>query len=92
MKIYLPVLKTSIKLLNCHYKFFSITTDGAPAMTSCRNDEDFTDFLQYYCIIHQQVPCAKVLNMQEIMNIAFKISNSIRTKSIQRRLFKGGRN
>lgn len=73
-----------------------MTTDGAPAMTGCRNgfvtlcrnDEDFPDFLQYHCIIHQQVLCAKALNMEDIMNIAFRISNSIRAKSLQRRLFK----
>lgn len=78
------------------YKLVSITTDGAPAFTGCRNgfialcknDEDFPDFLQYHCIIHQQVLCAKVLNMKEIVDVAFKISNSIRAKSLQRRLFK----
>lgn len=78
------------------FKLASITTDGAPALTGCRsgfialcrNDEDFPDFLQYHCIIHQQVLCAKILNMKDIMDIAFKISNSIRAKSLQRRLFK----
>ena len=76
-------------------KLMSITTDGAPAMVGhsngfiakCREDDDFPDFLNYHCIIHQQVLCAKILNMKEIMDVATKISCSIRARSLQRRLF-----
>ena len=77
-------------------KLMSITMDGAPAMVGhsngfiakCREDDDFPDFLNYHCIIHQQALCAKMLNMKEIMDVATKISCSIRARSLQRRLFR----
>ncbi|XP_072769214.1 general transcription factor II-I repeat domain-containing protein 2-like [Nerophis lumbriciformis] len=78
------------------YKLMSITTDGAPAMVGrlngfiakCRQDDDFPDFLNYHCIIHQQALCAKMLNMKEIMDVAMKIACSIRARSLQRWLFR----
>lgn len=78
------------------YKLVSITTDGAPAMIGvhngfislCQKDEDFPDFINYHCIIHQQVLASKRLNTKNVMDISFKIANSIRGKSLQRRLFK----
>lgn len=77
------------------YKLVCITTDGAPAMTGnkngfvalCRANEEFPSFFSFHCIIHQQVLCSKVLNTEEIMGIATKIVNSIRARSLQRRLF-----
>ncbi|RVE42541.1 hypothetical protein evm_012821 [Chilo suppressalis] len=80
----------------CMYKLVSMTTDGAPAMTGihngfialCRKDEDFPDFISYHCIIHQQVLASKRLNTKHVMDISFKIVNSIKGKSLQRRLFK----
>ena len=74
----------------------SITTDGAPAMVGhsngfiakCKEDDDFPDFLNYHCIIHQQALCAKMLNIKEIMDVATKISCSIQARSPQRRLFR----
>ena len=78
------------------WKLVSITTDGAKSMVSnqnclvalCRKDDNFPDFLQYHCIIHQQVLCSKRLNTKEVMDVAFKIANSIRERALQRRLFK----
>lgn len=78
------------------YKLVSMTTDGAPAMTGihngfialCHKDEDFPDFISYHCIIHQQVLASKRLNTKHVMDISFKIVNSIKGKSLQRRLFK----
>ena len=78
------------------YKLISITTDGAPAMVGrvngfiakCREDDAFSGFLNYHCIIHQQALCAKMLNMKEIMDVATKIACSIRARSLQRRLFR----
>ncbi|XP_061820631.1 general transcription factor II-I repeat domain-containing protein 2-like [Nerophis lumbriciformis] len=78
------------------YKLMSITTDGAPAMVGrlngfiakCRQDDDFPDFLNYHCIIHQQALCAKMLNRKEIMDVAMKIACSNRARSLQRRLFR----
>ncbi|KAL4702330.1 hypothetical protein ACJJTC_006936 [Scirpophaga incertulas] len=80
----------------CLYKLVSMTTDGAPAMTGihngfialCHKDEDFPDFISYHCIIHQQVLASKRLNTKHVMDISFKIVNSIKGKSLQRRLFK----
>uniref|UniRef100_A0A096LSC7 DUF4371 domain-containing protein n=1 Tax=Poecilia formosa TaxID=48698 RepID=A0A096LSC7_POEFO len=73
------------------YKLMSITTDGAPAMigclngfiVKCRQDGAFPDFLSYHCIIHQQVLCAKMPNMKEIMHVATKMAGSIRARSLQ---------
>lgn len=78
------------------YKLASITTDGAPCMTGktngfvafCRANNDFPSFFSVHCIIHQQVLCSKTLNMKEVIDTAFKIANSIRARSLQRRLFK----
>ena len=77
------------------FKLVSITTDGAKAMIGCNNgfialcrkNEDFPDFISYHCIIHKQVLCSKRLNTGSIMDIVFKIVNSIRGKALQRRLF-----
>lgn len=78
------------------YKLVSITTDGAAAMTGihngfialCQKDEAFPDFISYHCLIHQQVLASKRLNTKHVMDICFKIVNSIRGKSLQRRLFR----
>lgn len=78
------------------HKLVSITTDGAPAMvgknvgfiTLCKNDEEIPSFTSYHCIIHQQSLCSKVLDSRHVMNVAFKIVNSIRAKSLQRRQFR----
>lgn len=78
------------------YKLVCITTDGAPAMTGshngfialCRADDTFPNFFSFHCVIHQQALCGKILNMKDVMDIAFKIVNSIRARSLQRRLFK----
>ncbi|KAL3279120.1 hypothetical protein HHI36_016634 [Cryptolaemus montrouzieri] len=53
----------------------------------CRANEDFPSYFSFHCIIQQQVLCSKVLNTEEIMGIATKIVNSIRARSLQRRLF-----
>ena len=78
------------------HKLVSITTDGAPAMVGrnngfiglCKKSDDFPDFHNYHCIIHQQALCGKVLNMKEVMDIAMKIVCSVRARSLQRRLFR----
>ena len=77
-------------------KLVSITTDGMPAMvgsengfiSKCREDDAFPDFLNNHCIIHQQALCAKMLSMKEIMDVAMKITCSIRARSLQRQLFR----
>lgn len=78
------------------FKLISITTDGAPAMMGrnsgfialCKEHESFPNILNYHCIIHQQALCGKILNMNEVMDIVIKIVNSVRARSLQRRLFR----
>lgn len=77
------------------YKLVSMTTDGAPAMTSrtsgfivrCREDDSFPDFFDH-CVIHQQALFGKMLNMTKVMDISFKIVNSIRDRGLHRRQFR----
>lgn len=78
------------------YKLVSMTTDGAPSMIGpingflamCRRDDNFPKFLSYHCIIHQEALCCKILNMRHVMEICMKIVNSIRGRSLQRRMFR----
>jgi len=78
------------------YKLVCIMTDGAPAMRGknnsfialCKNDNNFPNFITFYYVIHQQALCGKLLNISSIMDSAFKTANSIRSQSLQRRLFK----
>lgn len=78
------------------HKLVAITTDGAPAMLGqrvgftslCKNDVNIPSFTNYHCIIHQQVLCSKILDSDNVMKIAFKIVNSIRARSLQRRQFR----
>ena len=78
------------------YKIVCVTTDGAPAMIGrlngfvafCRRNDDFPDFVSFHYVIHQHALCAKLLNMKEVMDITFKIVNSIRSRILQRRLFR----
>lgn len=78
------------------HKVVSMTTDGAPSMTGsingflalCVRDKDFPNFLTYHCIIHQQAICCKIINMRHIMGTCMKIVNSIRGRSLQRRMFR----
>ena len=52
------------------FKLICITIDGAPSMTGCvhgfialwRNDDKYSNFSAYHCIIHQQVLYSKRLN------------------------------
>lgn len=77
-------------------KLVSVTTDGGPAMTGrhsgfiahCKADPDFPKFLNYHCIIHQQVLCTEVMEFDHVMVPVFKIINSIQTKAKQHWSFK----
>lgn len=51
-------------------------------ITLCKNEDDIPSYTSYHCIIHQKVLCSKVLQSDIIMKIAFKIVNSIRTRSL----------
>jgi hypothetical protein len=73
------------------HKLVSITTDGAPAMTSenagliglCKKDPAFLDYFSYHCVVHQQALCIKVIDFQHVMSIVQKIVNSIRARPLQ---------
>ncbi|GFU98459.1 uncharacterized protein TNCV_3652901 [Trichonephila clavipes] len=73
-----------------------MTIDGVPSMAYtvngflaiCMRDDDFPHSLSYHCIIHQQALCCKILNMRHVMRICVKIVNSIRGRSLQRRMFR----
>ncbi|TWW53777.1 SCAN domain-containing protein 3 [Takifugu flavidus] len=77
-------------------KLVSVTTDGAPAMIGrhtgfiahCKGDTEFSNFLHYHCIIHQQALCAKVIGFEHVMTPVVKIINSIRSRAKQHRTFK----
>nr|XP_022908263.1 general transcription factor II-I repeat domain-containing protein 2A-like [Onthophagus taurus] len=78
------------------HKLVSISTDGAPCMVGrkngflalCRQNEQFPDFISFHCIIHNNVLCAKVLDVNDVMDVAVKIANSIRARSLRTRLFR----
>lgn len=77
-------------------KLVSVTTDGVPSIigsnvgfvAQCKNDPVFLQFINYHCIIHQQVLCSKVINYEHIMKVIVKIINSIHARPLQQRLFK----
>jgi hypothetical protein len=51
----------------------------------CREHDECLDLLSYHCIIHQQDLISKRLNAKSVMDVALKIVNSIRGKSLRRR-------
>jgi hypothetical protein len=79
-------------------KLFSVTTDGAPAMTgsNCglvgllRSDSAYSQFrIAVHCIIHQQALCSKHANMQNVMSFVVKAVNFIKkSSSLAHRQFK----
>jgi hypothetical protein len=91
LKVRTLVTKSSVPL----HELVSIITDWAKSMTGqvngfialCRQHKDFSDFLSYHCIIHQQILASKRLDTKTFMDIASKIVNSTSEKSLQRRLF-----
>lgn len=74
----------------------AVSTDGAPSMIGrthgflalCKQNEQFPDFISFHCIIHNNASCAKILDDNDIMDVAVKIANSIRARSLRRRLFR----
>lgn len=84
--------KTNLPL----HKLVAMSTDGAPSMIGrnhrflalCKQNEEFPDFISFHCIIHNNALCAKILDVNDIMDVAVKIANSIRARSLRRRLFR----
>jgi hypothetical protein len=84
------VTKSNVPL----HKLVFMITDGANSMSGqvngfialCRQHDDLPDFLSYH-IIHHQAQASKRLVTKTEMDITIKIVNSIRGRSLQRRLF-----
>jgi hypothetical protein len=57
------------------HKLVSVTTDGAPAMTSqnvglialCKKDRAFPGPFTCHSVIHQQAVCTEVIDFQHVM-------------------------
>lgn len=77
---------------NCCLEADVLTPDGAPAMIGCTacfialsiESESLPNLLSCRCIIHQQVLCRKILNIEDMTKIEIRIVCSIRTKSLLR--------
>ncbi|XP_066945264.1 general transcription factor II-I repeat domain-containing protein 2A-like [Macrobrachium rosenbergii] len=74
---------------------YSITTDGAPALTGKHNgfitlfkESVDHEILSYHCLIHQQQLCAQKLNMKHLMTDLVKAVNFIRSRVLNHREFK----
>ena len=74
---------------------YSITTDGAPALTGKHNGfitlfKETVDheILRYHCLIHQQQLCSQKLNMKHLMTDLVKAVNFIRSRGLNHREFK----
>ena len=70
------------------YKLVCVATDTCHCgiVALCR--KMFLDFVSFHCVLHQHALCEKMLNLNGIIDIAFKIVNSISSRSLQRRLLK----
>ncbi|XP_075423872.1 general transcription factor II-I repeat domain-containing protein 2-like [Ascaphus truei] len=80
-------------------KITSVATDGAPSMTGKTNG--FVALLRKkqseiyegskihhtHCIIHQEVLCTKVINMENVLTSIKKIINFIRSRGLNQRQF-----
>lgn len=77
-------------------KIVSITTDGAPSMVGKNigvikqlKDDIGHSFLEFHCIIHQQVLCAKkgLKSFSNVMAVVTSIVNFISARSLNKREF-----
>ena len=81
-------------------KLVSVTTDGAPAMVgSIRGfasrlekyviSEGYRDkIFKLHCIIHQESLCAASIHMEEVMKVAVKVVNYIKSNGLNHRQFR----
>ena len=81
--IYYEFIKFVEKLPLPVYKLVCIATDSVPAMMGRLNSFCIVSLCYTYAEL-----CAKMLNLIGIMHITLKIVSSIRSRSLQRRLFK----
>ncbi|KFM71552.1 General transcription factor II-I repeat domain-containing protein 2, partial [Stegodyphus mimosarum] len=79
-------------------KLNSVATDGAPSMTG--KNKGFVALLRkklseihgsnihhMHCIIHQEVLCTKVINMENVLSYIKKVINFIRSRGLNQRQF-----
>ena len=79
-------------------KLVRITTDGAPAMTGQTNGlvsllsrhlgTGNRELVKFHCIIHQQNLCGKDLGFQDVMTLATKTINFIKSRGLNHRQFR----
>lgn len=78
------------------HKLVAMSTDGTPLMIGrnhgflapYKQNEQFPDFISFHCIIHNNALCAKILDVNDIMDVAVRIANSIRARSLRMRPFR----
>lgn len=77
-------------------KIVSVTTDGAPSMVGKKNGfislfqaDVGHSILEFHCIIHQQVLCAKsgLISLDNVMAVVTKIVNLISSQALNKRKF-----
>ena len=78
-------------------KLCGVTTDGAPAMTGERKGvasmvcakvrDSGGEAVKMHCIIHQEAPCAKTVQLDDVVNTVVKTVNIIRAQGLYHREF-----
>ena len=80
------------------YNLAFVATDGAPSMVETKSGvfgrikdkmSDLNhDIVALHCIIHQQNLCAKSIQLNNVMSVVVKTTNTIRSKGLNHRQFK----
>ncbi|XP_003247960.1 zinc finger BED domain-containing protein 5-like [Acyrthosiphon pisum] len=76
-------------------KVIDICTDGAQAMTGCKNGfiqlvkEKNPNIISSHCIIHRQALACKTLpeSLNSVLNLAIKIFNCVKSNALNTRIF-----
>ena len=95
----LEAVMTTLNRLKFDLKNFSgVTTDGAPSMCGSRqglvkllknetSKVGNNSVMQFHCVLHQEILCAKYLKMENVMSVVTKTVNFIRSKGLRHRQF-----
>ena len=95
-KVIYEFVNLSLDKVNIDRKnIYSITTDGAPALTGKHNgfitlfkESVDHEILSCHCLIHQQQLCAQKLDMKYLMTDFVKAVNFIKSRGLNHREFK----